>query len=89
MRSIDSIKNLMKTDLMVVGGGVGQGETFLSVLAATARQEAFAEIAAGCRFERALAGYEAGAIGAVQLAREAVARAPLGPARRDRRPLRS
>jgi glucokinase len=88
-RALGSVLNLLNPDLVVVGGGVGQGETFLSVLAATARQEAFAEIAAGCRFERALAGYEAGAIGAVQLAREAVARAPLGPARRDRRPLRS
>jgi glucokinase len=81
-RALGTALNLLNPDLVVVGGGVAEiGDAFLGVLATTARQEAFAEIAAGCRFERSVAGYDAGAMGAAQLAREALARSPSGVVR--------
>ncbi|MBA3497252.1 MAG: ROK family protein [Gemmatimonadales bacterium] len=62
--------NLLNPALVVLGGGVSQlGPGWLEAVAAAARREAFPE-AGQCRFELALAGYEAGATGAAWLALE-------------------
>jgi len=88
-RALGTALNILNPDLVVVGGGVAEvGAVFLSALETTARREAFAEIGAACRFEPALAGYEAGAIGAAHLAREALARAASARRRRVRRAVR-
>ena len=63
--------NLLNPELVVFGGGVAQlGESWLEVVARTARAESFPE-AGRCRFEPARAGYDAGAVGAALLAIEA------------------
>lgn len=57
--------NLLSPHLVVLGGGLaGGGVQYLAEVARAARAEAFPEASAGCRFELALAGYEAGAVGA-------------------------
>jgi glucokinase len=63
--------NLLNPALVVLGGGVALlGHRWLEKVASTARAEAFPE-AGRCRFELALAGYEAGAVGAALLGLEA------------------
>jgi glucokinase len=65
--------NLLNPELVVLGGGVAQlGASWIAAVAKTARAEAFPE-AGRCRFEPAVAGYEAGAVGAALLALDAVA----------------
>ena len=72
--ALASALNVLNPDLVVFGGGMSEiGQCFLGPLTAVARREALPEVAASCRFERAIAGYEAGALGAAQLAREALA----------------
>jgi glucokinase len=67
--AIGSALNLVDVPLVVLGGGVAElGAPYVDAVAARARRECFAEIGAGCRFERALGGYDAGALGAAALA---------------------
>jgi glucokinase len=74
-RAIASALNLLNLPLVVVGGGVADlGEQYLALVERSVRAEAFPEIAAACRIERARAGYEAGATGAALLGRERVSR---------------
>lgn len=75
-RAIASALNLLNLPLVVVGGGVaGLGERYLALIERAVRAEAFREIAAACRIERARAGYGAGATGAALLARERLSQA--------------
>ena len=60
--------NLLNPALVVIGGGVAQLDGYFEEAVATAREEAFPEALEGCSFERARAGYEAGAVGAGLLA---------------------
>lgn len=61
--------NLLSLPLVVLGGGVAEfGDPYVDVVSRTVRREAFDEITARCRIERARAGYRAGAIGSGLLA---------------------
>ena len=62
--------NLLNPTLVILGGGVAElGPRWLAAVRKAAQEEAFVEAAGACRFELALAGYEAGAIGAGLMAR--------------------
>ncbi len=63
--------NLLDPGLVVIGGGLGAA--LIEPAAKRARAAAFPEIGGNCRVELPLAGYEATAMGAVLLGREALA----------------
>ena len=68
--AIASALNLMNLPLVAIGGGVAEIPGFVAAVAEAARQQAMPEISTACRFERARAGYCAGAVGAALLARD-------------------
>ncbi len=64
---------LLAPTLVVLGGGVAEyGEPWRAEVEAAVRAETFFEAMEHCRVELARAGYDAGALGAARLAREAV-----------------
>jgi glucokinase len=70
--AIGSALNLLDVPLVVLGGGVAErGPTYLEAVAAHARRECFREIGEACTFELARGGYDAAALGAALLARQA------------------
>lgn len=71
--AIASAMNLVNPELVVLGGGLAELSVYRTNVEATARREAFAEIQADCRFESAISGYDAGAIGAAILSQQAAA----------------
>ncbi len=68
--AIASVLNVMNVGRVILGGGLGSLESYRDSVEAAARREAFNEIQADCRFDVAMAGYEAGALGAALLGRE-------------------
>lgn len=70
--AIGSALNLLDVPLVVLGGGVAErGPSYLEAVAAHARRECFREIGEACTFELARGGYDAAALGAALLARQA------------------
>lgn len=66
--ALATLMNLLNPALIVLGGGVAmRGEPWLREVAVAARAGAFGRAERACRIELALAGYEAGAIGAALL----------------------
>lgn len=71
--AIGSALNVLDLPLVVLGGGVAElGPAYIEVVAARARRECFREIGAACVIAASLGGYDAGALGAAQLAGHAV-----------------
>jgi glucokinase len=68
--AIASVLNLLNLPLVAIGGGLADIPGFVGAVAEAARRQAMPEIGAACRFERARAGYTAGAVGAALLARD-------------------
>jgi glucokinase len=63
-----SALHLLNLPLVVLGGGIVETPSYLDVVREAVDREAFAEVASACRIELALAGYDAGALGASLLA---------------------
>jgi glucokinase len=71
--AIGSALNLLDVALVVLGGGVAElGPAYVEAVADRARRECFSEIAAPCVITASLGGYDAGALGAAQLAGHAL-----------------
>jgi glucokinase len=84
--AIGSALNLLDVPLVVLGGGVAElGPAYVEAVAAHVRRECFREIGELCEISAARGGYDAGALGAIALARDALAahRQPCSPATRS------
>jgi glucokinase len=74
--ALGSALNLLDVPLVVLGGGVAErGPAYVAAVAAHARRECFREIGQACAFELARGGYDAAALGAARLARQALGQA--------------
>jgi glucokinase len=77
--AIGSALNILDVPQVVLGGGVAElGPVYTEVVAARIRRECFREIGERCVVSTARGGYEAGALGAALLARQATARPAIG-----------
>jgi glucokinase len=70
--AIASALNLLNLPLVAIGGGLAEIPGFVGAVAEAARGQAMPETGAACQFERARAGYTAGAVGAALLARDRI-----------------
>lgn len=71
--AIGSALNLIHVPLVVLGGGIAElGAPYVDAVAARVRRECFREIGEPCRIEASLGGYDSGALGAAELARQAI-----------------
>ncbi|MEJ7598831.1 MAG: ROK family protein [Kofleriaceae bacterium] len=69
--AIGSVLNVLDVPLVVLGGGVVElGPTYVERVAARVRQECFREIGDACVIEVSRAGYDTAALGAAMLARQ-------------------
>jgi len=72
--AIGSALNLLDVPLVVLGGGVAElGPDYVAAVASRVRRECFREIGEPCEISASRGGYDAGALGAAAIARDAIA----------------